>query len=133
MDVLLCEPIPIHRYRVAEDLESIGCSVVSAGNGEELVRRATTGVKFDLIITAMKLPKLGAIDIAKLIRHTNSVNCTTPIVALTVYYHDAKETKVFDDVLEKPVSVEQLRKLVSKYALLKSQNEEDTLLSDTES
>ncbi|QEU59191.1 Rim15 [Kluyveromyces lactis] len=133
LDVLLCEPIPIHRYRVAEDLESIGCSVVSAGNGEELVRRATTGVKFDLIITAMKLPKLGAIDIAKLIRHTNSVNCTTPIVALTVYYHDAKEAKVFDDVLEKPVSVEQLRKLVSKYALLKSQNEEDTLLSDTES
>ncbi|CDO95742.1 unnamed protein product [Kluyveromyces dobzhanskii CBS 2104] len=132
MDILLCEPIPIHRYRVTEDLESLGCSVVSVGNGEELVRRATTELQFDLIITAMKLPKLGAVDIAKLIRHTNTANCTTPIVASTVYYHDAKEAKVFDDVLEKPVGVEQLRKLVSKYALLKSQNEEETLLSDTE-
>ncbi|BAP70302.1 serine/threonine-protein kinase RIM15 [Kluyveromyces marxianus] len=132
LDVLLCEPIPIHRYRVAEDLESIGCSVVSVGAGDEMVRRATTGVKFDLIITAMKLSKIGAVDIAKLIRHTNSINCTTPIVALTVYYNDAKEAKVFDEVLEKPVSVQQLRKLVSKYALLKSQSEEDTLLSDTD-
>lgn len=132
LDVLLCEPIPIHRYRVTEDLESIGCSVVAVGAGDEMVRRATTGVKFDLIITAMKLPKLGAVDIAKLIRHTNSINCSTPIVALTVYYQDAKAAKVFDDVLEKPVNVEQLRKLISKYALLKSQSEEDTLLSDTD-
>lgn len=130
LDILLCEPIPIHRYRISSDLESLGCSVVSVGAGDEMVRRATTGVKFDLIMTAMKLSKIGAVDIAKLIRHTNSANCDTPIVALAAYYEDAKAAKVFDEILEKPVGLAQLRELVSRYALMKSQTEEDTLLSD---
>lgn len=132
MDVLLCEPIPIHRYRLVKDLESLGCSVVGVGAGDELVRRATAGVKFDLIITALKLPKLGAVDIAKLLRHTNSANCNTPIVAVTAYYGEAESTQVFDDVLEKPVGIEQIRGLIAKYALQKSQEDEDTIISDTE-
>lgn len=132
MDVLLCEPIPIHRYRLVKDLESLGCSVVGVGAGDELVRRATAGVKFDLIITALKLPKLGAVDIAKLLRHTNSANCNTPIVAVTAYYGEAESTQVFDDVLEKPVGIEQIRCLIAKYALQKSQEDEDTIISDTE-
>ncbi|AEY95735.1 FACR218Wp [Eremothecium gossypii FDAG1] len=131
MDVLLCEPIPIHRYRLTRDLESLGCSVVAVGTGDEIVRRATSGVRFDLIITTLKLPKIGAVDITRLLRQTTSINCTTPIVAVTVNYHDAG-THIFDDVLERPIGTEQLRKLVSKYALFKSQQHEDTILSDSE-
>ncbi|QLQ79314.1 hypothetical protein HG537_0B06620 [Torulaspora globosa] len=132
MDVLVCEPIPIHRYRVTKDLESLGCTVVSVGAGDDLVSRATSGIKFDLIITALKLPKLGAVDIVKLLKQTNSINATTPVVAVTNYYQEAVNGNVFDDVLEKPVNYDQLRKVIAKYALEKVEKQEDTIISDSE-
>lgn len=132
MDVLLCEPIPIHRYRFSKDLESLGCTVVSVGAGDELVSRATSGIKFDLIITALKLPKLGAVDIVRLLKHTNSVNCTTPVVAVTNYYQEAIGGNVFNDVLEKPVAYDHLRKVLAKYTLEKIQQQEDTIVSDSD-
>ncbi|QLL31800.1 hypothetical protein HG536_0B06680 [Torulaspora globosa] len=132
MDVLVCEPIPIHRYRVTKDLESLGCTVVSVGAGDELVSRATSGIKFDLIITALKLPKLGAVDIVKLLKQTNGINATTPVVAVTNYYQEAVNGNVFDDVLEKPVNYDQLRKVAAKYALEKVEKQEDTIVSDSE-
>lgn len=132
MDVLVCEPIPIHRYRVTKDLESLGCTVVSVGAGDELVSRATSGVKFDLIITALKLPKLGAVDIVRLLKQTNSINATTPVVAVTNYYQEAVSGNVFDDVLEKPVNYDQLRKMAAKYTLEKVEQQENTIVSDSE-
>ncbi|CAL9733629.1 serine/threonine-protein kinase Rim15p [Monosporozyma servazzii] len=132
LDILLCEPIPIHRYRAAKDLESLGCTVVSCGAGDELVSRATSGVKFDIIITAFRLAKLGAVDIVKLLRRTNGINATTPVVAVTNYYQEAYNVHVFDDVAEKPVDVEDLRRVIAKYALKKSQEEEDTIFSDND-
>lgn len=132
LDVLLCEPIPIHSYRASKDLESLGCTVVTVKSSDELVSRATSEIKFDLIITAFKLSKLGAADVTRLIKHTNGVNSDTPVIVATNYYHEAVATKAFDEVMEKPVSMEQLRKLVSKYALRKSQVDEDTVISDSD-
>ncbi|EDO17228.1 hypothetical protein Kpol_1035p40, partial [Vanderwaltozyma polyspora DSM 70294] len=132
MDILLCEPIPIHRYCTTSGLESLGCTVVAVGAGDELVRRATSGVKFDLIITALRIPKLGAVDIVKLLKHTNGINSTTPIVAATCYFEEASNTNVFSDVLEKPISIQTLRKLISKYALIKSQRQEESIQSDND-
>ncbi|KAM3161258.1 Rim15 [Lachancea thermotolerans] len=132
MDVLVCEPIPIHRFKLTRDLESLGCSVVSVSMGDEMVRRATSDVKFDLIFTALKLPKLGAIDIVKLLRNTNSVNSTTSIIAVTAYFQEAQQACAFDEVLERPVSVQQLRSLLLKYSLKKSQESEENSISDAE-
>ena len=84
-------------------------------------------------MTALKLPKLGAIDIVQLLKQTNGANSTTPIVAITNYFQEAITSKVFDDVLEKPVNLDELKKLVAKYALKKSQeDEEHTILSDSD-
>ncbi|CAL9728241.1 serine/threonine-protein kinase Rim15p [Monosporozyma unispora] len=132
LDILLCEPIPIHRYRATKDLESLGCTVVSCGAGDELVSRATSGVKFDIIITALRLTKLGAVDIVKLLRRTSGINSTTPVVTITNYYQEAYNTHVFDDVVEKPVDIEDLRRVIARYALKKSQEEEDTIFSDND-
>ncbi|CDF91876.1 ZYBA0S15-00584g1_1 [Zygosaccharomyces bailii CLIB 213] len=132
MDVLVCEPIPIHRYRVSRELEDLGCAVVSVGAGDELISRATSGIKFDLIMTALKLPKLGAADIVTLLKHTSGVNSTTPVVALTNYYHEAVSVNLFNDVLERPVLFDSLKKLIAKYALRKSQQQEETIFSDND-
>ncbi|SCU90910.1 LANO_0D10242g1_1 [Lachancea nothofagi CBS 11611] len=132
LDILVCEPIPIHRFKLTKDLETLGCSVISVSMGDEMVRRATSDVKFDLIFTALKLPKLGAIDIVKLLRNTNSSNSTTPIVAVTAFFQEAQQACVFDDVLERPVSVQQLRSLLLKYTLKKSQDADETMISDAD-
>lgn len=133
MDILLCEPIPIHRYRATKDLESMGCTVVLASAGDELVRKATSGIKFDLILTPLKLANFNVLDVVKLIRHTNDVNSATPIIAITNYFQEAMSSNMFDDVLEKPINSTQLRRILSKYSLKKSQEEsEDTIISDSD-
>ncbi|KAH3903040.1 uncharacterized protein SCODWIG_01917 [Saccharomycodes ludwigii] len=133
LDILLCEPIPIHNYGMVKNLKSLGCRVVSVSSGDELVRRATSDVKFDIIFTTLKLPKLDAIDIVKLLRNTNGANCNTSIVATTVFSNEAAKLGIFDDVIEKPIMLNTLSKILSKYALKKMQDDEDTIISDAES
>ncbi|ODQ57182.1 hypothetical protein WICANDRAFT_17279, partial [Wickerhamomyces anomalus NRRL Y-366-8] len=131
LDILLCEPIPILRYSMKKNLESLGCAVVAVSAGDEIVRRATGEVKFDLIITALKLPKLGAIDIAKLLKHTSSVNSETPVIAATAYYKEATTANIFSDVLEKPVGRKQLKGILEKHCRWKIDRAEEAV-SDTE-
>ncbi|KAG0659972.1 rim15, signal transduction response regulator [Maudiozyma exigua] len=133
MDILLCEPIPIHRYRAAKDLENMGCTVVTASAGDELVSKATSGIKFDLILIPLKLVNFNVLDIVKLIKHTNDINAKTPIIAITNYYQEAISANMFDEVMEKPIDSNQLSRILSKYALKRSQEEaEDTIISDSD-
>lgn len=131
LDVLLCEPIPIVRYQLKKDLESLGCAVVTVSAGDELVRRATGEVKFDLILTALKSSRLDSVDIVKLLRHTNSLNSDTPIVAITAYYNEALSSGVFSEVLEKPVNRKQLQSALRKHCRWNSISNEEAV-SDTE-
>jgi serine/threonine-protein kinase RIM15 len=132
LDILLCEPIPIMRYSIKKDLESLGCVVVSVTAGDELIRRATGEVKFDLIITGLRMAKLDVIDIVKLLKHTSSVNSDTPIIAITAYYKEAVLSGYFNDVLEKPVDKRQLKMVLEKHCRWRvSQTEE--AVSDSES
>lgn len=109
VDVLYCEPIPIVRHSIARILERLGCIVVAVADGDELVRRATGKVKFDIIFTALRLPKVEAPDAVKLIRYTSGVNSNTPVVAITGYATEAQQAKCFDEVLEKPTNSNEVR------------------------
>ncbi|KAL6951364.1 hypothetical protein ACO0OE_000599 [Hanseniaspora uvarum] len=133
LDILLCESIPIHTYLMKNSLEKCGCRVVTVATGDELVRRAVSDVKFDIIFSTFFSSNLNCIDIFKLIRNTNGANCSTPFIVLTAYYEEAFKINVFDGVVEKPITESQLRSILSKYALRKAQEREDTLLSDVDS
>lgn len=115
LDVLYCEPIPIVRHTVSKMLEKYGCIVVATSDGDNLIRRATSQVKFDLIITALRLPKIEAIDAVKLIKHTSGVNTNTPIIALTGFAKEALDLNVFNEVLEKPVDGTMISSMIAKY------------------
>lgn len=116
LDVLYCEPIPIVRQSVAKIIEHCGCIVLAIFDGDDLIRRATSKVKFDLIFTALKLPKVEAIDAVKLIKYTSGVNAQTPIIALTGFAREAVDLGVFDDVIEKPIDEDMIRSVVSKFS-----------------
>lgn len=115
VDVLYCEPIPIVRHSVAKMMERCGCVVVSVAEGDDFLRRATSKVKFDLIFTALKLPKVDAVDAVKLIKYTSSINSATPIIAITGFAKDAQELGIFDDVLEKPLDAEMIRDTIARF------------------
>ncbi|ODV95448.1 hypothetical protein PACTADRAFT_23999, partial [Pachysolen tannophilus NRRL Y-2460] len=130
-DVLLCEPIPILRETVQKMLAKLGCIVVAIKDGDALVRRATGEVKFDFIFTALRTPKVNSIDVVKLIKHTSSVNSDTPIIALTAYYREAKNSNVFNYVIEKPVTIEMLSECIQKFSEQRRRNAQEAI-SDTE-
>lgn len=114
LDVLYCEPIPIVRHSVSRLMEKNGCVVLAVADGDELISRATSQVKFDLICTALRLSKVDAIDAVKLIKYTNGVNSETPILAVTGFAKEAQDLGVFDGILEKPVDLAQIKQLVCK-------------------
>ncbi|CAI5760404.1 unnamed protein product [Candida verbasci] len=116
IDVLYCEPIPMVRHQVVKLLEKYNCIVVSITDGEELIKRATSQVKFDLILTALKISKVEAIDAVKLIKFTTGKNSTTPIVAVTGYPEEAKQSNCFDFIIEKPVTTDQIKKCMHKFS-----------------
>lgn len=103
LDVLYCEPIPIVRHTNVRFLEEAGCLVVAVADGDELIRRATSQVKFDVIFTALRVPKVDGVDAAKLIKYTSGANSGTPLVAITGYGREATQAGVFAEVLEKPL------------------------------
>lgn len=115
LDILYCEPIPIVRHMNYKLFEELGCIVVTVNDGDELIRRATGQVKFDVIFTALRLPKIGGIDALKLIKYTQGVNSATPIIAVTSFAKEAVQSQLFDDVLEKPVDREMLKACLDKF------------------
>lgn len=130
-DVLICEPIPILLESTKLMLQRLGCAVVAVKDGDELIRRATGKVKFDFIITALRTPKINAIDVVKLIKHTASVNSDTPIITITAYYREAKNSGVFDYVLEKPINSKVLGDALSRLSIQKRKTTQEAI-SDTE-
>lgn len=118
LDVLYCEPIPIVRHTVSKLMEKQGCIVLPIADGEDLIRRATSKVKFDLIFTALRLTKIEAIDAVKLIKYTSGVNSNTPIIAITGFAKEAIDLGIFDDVLEKPVDGQMIQNLMNKFHFL---------------
>lgn len=115
LDVLYCESIPIVRHSVCKLLEKSGCIVVSISDGEELVRRATGRVKFDMILTGLKLPKIDTLDAVKLIKFTTGVNYNTPIIAVTGLALEAAESHLFDHIIEKPILLALIQACIQKF------------------
>lgn len=115
LNVLYCEPIPAVRRSVSKIFEKFGCVILSVNDGDDLIRRATSQVKFDFILTALRLNNVEAVDAVKLIKYTSGVNSETPIIAVTSFANEAQESGVFDYVLENPVNVSQVRRCILKF------------------
>lgn len=108
LDVLVCDINPVWRYSTEKMLVRLGCRVVSVNTGPEAVRRATGDVKFDLIILEYRLAKTNGSDVARMIHNTMNRNTHTPVLAMTKFVKEAKESTGFKGIMEKPPTVEKL-------------------------
>ncbi|MCB5162325.1 ATP-binding protein [Marinomonas algarum] len=82
MSILLVEDTPINQAMTTELLEQDGHTITLAKDGLMALKKAKQDA-FDLILMDIHLPALSGLDVADQIRHGDSINATTPIVALT--------------------------------------------------
>ena len=114
--IVLAEDNPQLRALLASALEKVGYRVVQAATGEGLVaevrRLFDEGEPLRLIITDVRMPTLGGLDAARLVREAGH---TTPLIFMTAYGDAWTRTQAATlgaVLLDKPLSLNVLRQAV---------------------
>jgi two-component system sensor histidine kinase BarA len=92
-------------------LESFGCQVTTAINGEIAIKIAASN-KFGLILMDINMPGIDGLATTKLLRQAGNLNSATPVIAISAYttaqlMDDAKECGICS-YLTKPITEAQL-------------------------
>ena len=114
--IALAEDNPELRALLASALEKVGYRVVQAATGERLVaevrRLVDEGEPLRLIITDVRMPTLGGLEAARLLREAGH---TTPMIFMTAYGDAWTRTQAATlgaVLLDKPLSLNVLREAV---------------------
>ncbi len=105
--------------KVLQDfLAKMGFEVTTAAGGEKAIEVLDSGIKLDLIILDMKMPKVTGPEVLK---HMQDINCNVPAIVLTgsidaeKYLQDLKELKFnAENIVYKPVDLFALLEMVKK-------------------
>ncbi len=117
--ILLVEDCIVNQRVACRLLESMGCKVEVAEDGEEAVAMQAKSL-FDLIFMDCQLPKLNGFDATSAIRQSEAGSVRRiPIVAMTANAMQGDKDECFaagmDDFLPKPIDKEQLRRMVERH------------------
>ena len=82
MRILVADDEKIKRVTLAQDLETQGHEVVTAGDGAEALEKLLAG-QFDVVVTDLKMPKLDGIELLKQIKHDHLTNAE--VIIMTAY------------------------------------------------
>ncbi|KAI9279143.1 hypothetical protein BY458DRAFT_532256 [Sporodiniella umbellata] len=116
LDCLIADDNPISCKIFETILKSLHCRCVIVKNGAQAVRCAMGDkVIFDVIFMDIRMPIIDGEAAARMIKSTNNINKTTPIVAFTAYERTFQLTKTFDDVLSKPVTKEAVVRCIKHF------------------
>ncbi|KAJ3156374.1 hypothetical protein HDU89_004156 [Geranomyces variabilis] len=112
LDVLIADDNPVSLRILEKMLSMLGCRCVIVRNGAEAIRCALGEVKFDVIFMDIRMPIVDGETAARMIKSTNNVNQTTPIVAITAYEQTYHLSQQFDDTMSKPVTKDVLARIL---------------------
>jgi CheY-like chemotaxis protein len=117
--VLLVEDDRTSRFVIGKMLRELGCRVDSVANGREAVAACTTGT-FDVVLMDCQMPVMDGYEATVRIRELETDGTRTPIVAMTasVMREQAERCRAagMDDFLGKPLDVERVRTVLSRWA-----------------
>ena len=109
--ILLVEDNEVNQEVGKAMLESLGCSVEVASNGNECLERIA-GAAYDVILMDCQMPELDGYEATMIIRQQESGSSRIPILALTAHAmegdRDVCLAAGMDDYLSKPFTVQQL-------------------------
>ncbi len=79
LNILVAEDNPINSAIIKEQLEALGCSVVTAVNGEQALVQWRPG-QFDLVLTDVNMPVMNGYELAQALRQQDT---DVPIIGVT--------------------------------------------------
>ncbi len=127
--VLLAEDTPELRNISRHILETLGLSVTTANNGQEVIERAQQSA-YDLILMDMRMPVMDGIEATQLLRNSGYGG---PIIAHTadvIQKHlDAFRSAGCDDLLTKPIEQKALWRILRKYLPMEAAEEAPVALT----
>ncbi len=118
--VLLAEDNPVNQEVAVSMLETLGCEVDVAANGQEAVE-AFAHHAYALILMDCQMPILDGFAATETIRQREMAQCLppTPIIALTAYAMEGVREECLargmDDYLSKPFSLNALQTLLARW------------------
>lgn len=115
--ILIAEDFGDIRRMMRFQLQADGYEVLEAADGYEAVEKAVNE-KPDLILMDIAMPTMDGIQATTAIRQHDDL-AETPIIAVTAYgdfYNERARDVGCNEVVQKPVDLDQLRPLVRHYA-----------------
>ncbi|MBC8433065.1 MAG: response regulator [Desulfobacterales bacterium] len=117
--ILLTENYSVSQQVAMKHLQSAGCLVDLAENGQQAVE-AVKRKHYDIILMDIEMPVMDGYEATKAIRNLQSEIGRVPIIALTAHavksYKDKCLEVGMDDCITKPLSKQKLLSIVDKWA-----------------
>lgn len=130
--VLLVEDNELNRQIAAEMLELLGARVEIAGDGGQAVEavRSHPPLYYDIVFMDIQMPVMNGYEAAKRIRESGMERIgELPIIAMTAdaFAEDVKRARLsgMDGHLAKPITIDQLRRALSRCAAWKERNQDE--------
>lgn len=121
INILLVEDDEIVQIIHQKYLEDLNCNVDIANNGTEALEKLNG--HYDLVFLDMGLPDIHGIDVIKEFRKRTLGKEQTPVVSLTGYSTETSKQEFIkagvDEVMIKPVFIEQLERIIQKHCKTK--------------
>lgn len=112
---LIAEDIRTNQILMKSLLNKLGLEVIIAGDGQEAVQKASSGV-FEVILMDIQMPVMDGCQATRTLREQGT---TVPIIALTGHTDEADKSKCFEagcnDYLSKPIDPRCLAEKLAKY------------------
>jgi CheY-like chemotaxis protein len=113
--ILVVEDNPNMCSLLSDILDFFDCRTVGAQDGEEALK-ILGAESFDMVITDLRMPKMGGLD---LLRNIKDKFPSLPVVVITGFDNDSSRSDALaahaDGFLCKPFKVEQIRELLKKH------------------
>jgi two-component system sensor histidine kinase/response regulator len=120
--VLLVEDNHVNQKVASRFLERLGCSVELAGNGAEAVA-ACQARYFDIVLMDLQMPVMDGMEATQKIRELETAR-RVPIIALTANAMNGDRERCeaggMDGYLTKPIEIDRLRDMLTKFGLAAS-------------
>lgn len=123
LSVLLAEDNLVNQRLVVKLLEKKGHRVTIAGNGKDVIQMLMRR-DFDLVLMDMQMPELDGLQATRIVRawEEETERQRMPIIALTASAMAGDRERCIaagmDDYISKPITAEQLYRVVAQYAEL---------------
>jgi CheY-like chemotaxis protein len=112
--VLVADDDILHQNIIRAFFKKIGCDIDLASDGQEAVEKVEK-TNYDVVILDCYMPHLSGSDAARLIlQQHESKNYRPILVSLSGASLTSQDNTPFDDILQKPVSLDVLRHLITR-------------------